>query len=240
MSCTICPRPATDGTYACPACTRELRAWLAELPAQVPLLRNALLPEGRPAQGRISARASAPVPVNLDALNLLGPGQPDPPEDPYGDTTGPIPVRALVSGWAGYIAYEHQAVSRDSHGTVQVRPCDGAHASHGATIDGWCRWLTAYLPYAVTRPWIRGLHTQIGDLIHRIRTLTHATPYRRRMALPCPECSAFALTETSGQWGVTCEVCGNHLDPEQYDAHVLSTLATYTAQAQPAPESTAP
>ncbi|MFE9886263.1 hypothetical protein [Streptomyces scopuliridis] len=233
--CTICPRTAPDGAHACHACTRDLRAWYAELPHQLPLLRLALIPEGRPVQGGVGGRSTAPIPLNLSALNLLGPGQPVPPADPYRDTTGPIPIRALVSGWAHYIAYEHPAVSRDRHGTVQVRPCNGARATHGTTVADWCRWLTAYLPYSVTRPWIRDHHTQIADLMRRIRDLTHATPYRRRMAMPCPECGAFGLTSIGGQWGVTCEVCDTHLEPEQYTAYAQTILAAHTAAPQEQP-----
>lgn len=227
-SCTTCPRPAPDGHHACTTCTQQLRAWLTELPRQLPLLRLALLPEGRPVQGRVGGRATAPVPLNLDALVLLGPGQPLPPADPYGDATGPVPIAALVSGWAGYIAYEHPAVTRDPYGTIHIRPCDGAHSRHGATITAWCHWLTTYLPYATTRPWIHDLYVQLQDLLARIRDLTHATPHHHPKDAPCPTCQAFALTQTDGQWGITCQACGEHLEPEQYTAHAKALLAELT------------
>lgn len=235
-SCLTCPRTAADGTHACTACTQQLRAWLAELPGQLPLLRLALLPEGRPKQGRIggTGNATAPVPLNLDALNLIAPGWPEPPADPYGDATGPVPICPLLAGWAGFIAYEHAAVTRDVHGTVHVRPCDGAHSSRGATVAGWCHWLTAYLPYAITRPWIRDLYVQLDDLMARIRDLTHATPHRHPKDAPCPACQAFALVETDGQWGITCEACGEHLEPEQYTAHTKTVLTTLQGDPDPA------
>lgn len=231
--CTTCPRTAPDGTHACVTCTQELRGWLTELPQQLPLLRQALMPEGRPKQGRMggTGSATAPVPLDLDVLVLLGPGQPVPPKDPYGDATGPVPIGALVSGWAGFIAYEHPAAARDVHGTVHVQPCDGAHASRGGTVAGWCHWLTAYLPYAITRPWIRDLHRQLSDLIHRIRELTHAVAHRYRKDAPCPVCGAFTLAAVDGQWGISCEACGEHLEPEQYTAHARAVLATYTRPA---------
>lgn len=232
-SCTTCPRSAPDGHHACVTCTQELRGWLAELPQQLPLLRLALLPESRPKQGRIggTGSATASVPLNLNALNLLAPGWPEPPADPYGDTTGPVPIGPLLAGWAGFIAYEHAAVTRDAHGTVHVQPCDGAHSTRGATVAGWCHWLTAYLPYAITRPWIRDLHRQLGDLVYRIRELTHAVAHRHRKDAPCPVCEAFDLVEVDGQWGITCETCGEHLEPEQYTAHAKAFLDTYTRPA---------
>ncbi|MFF1961011.1 hypothetical protein ACFVWX_29055 [Streptomyces sp. NPDC058220] len=218
-TCTICRRTAPDGTHACVACTQQLRAWYAELPLQRELLRLALLPEGRPAQGRTSGRSTAPVPVNLDALSLLGPGQPVPPADPHGDATGPIPIGALVSGWAAFIAYEYPSVSRDRHGTIRIEPCDGARPTRGGSVAAWCHWLNAYLPYTVTRPWIRDLHIQMGDLMRRIRAITRATPGRRPKTAPCPACDAFGLVEEDWQDHIECAACGHRLTHDAYTAH---------------------
>ncbi|WP_405930338.1 hypothetical protein [Streptomyces sp. NBC_00827] len=227
-SCTICPRDAPDGHHTCPLHADELRAWLAELPHQTLLLHDFLQPGTTPSAGRIggTGRATAPVPVDLRVLTLLGPGHPLPPPDPHGDGDGtPVPIRALLYGWADYIASEHPAATRDQHGTTHIWPCDGAHPTHGATITGWCTWLTAYLPYAITRPWIRDFHHQLGDLLAVIRNLTHAVPRRHPQAAPCPNCEAFALTRTDGRWGVTCEACGHHLEPDAYDTHAAAVLA---------------
>ncbi|MFE6025558.1 hypothetical protein [Streptomyces niveus] len=206
---------------------RQVGGWLTDLPRQMRHLRAALAPEGRPAQGRIGGSATAPLPVNLSVLNLLGPGWPTPPVDPYGDVTGPVPIGPLLAGWAGYIAYQHQAVWRDAHGTQHNGPCDGAHPTRGATVTGWCHWLTAYLPYAAQHTWIRDLHHQLDTLMTRIYDLTHAVPHHHRQAAPCPNCRAYALVQVDGQWGVSCEVCGHHLEPEQYTAHAQTVLAAH-------------
>ncbi|MFD3483798.1 HTH domain-containing protein [Streptomyces sp. NPDC058665] len=228
-SCAVCPRVAPDEAYACATCVRQLRHWLSDLPHQMSHLRAALAPEGRPQQGRVGGSATAPLPVNLSVLNLLGPGWPLPPADPYGDATGPVPIGPLLAGWAGYIAYAHPAVYRDGHGTQRIVPCSGAHSRHGTSVAGWCHWLTAYLPYAATRPWIRDLHRQIADLMSRVYDLTHAEPQRHPQAAPCPACAAFALVAVDGQWGVDCGACGHHLEPEQYTAHAQTLIAAHPA-----------
>ncbi|MEU6491110.1 hypothetical protein ABZ890_12035 [Streptomyces sp. NPDC046984] len=218
-SCSICTiRTAPDGSYACPLHADELRGWLTELPRQARLLEAFVAPAGRPTQGRAGGTglAHAPVPVDLRVLALLGPGHLDPPAGHDDDT---VPILAWLDGWAGYIAYTYPAVTRDRHGTAHIQPCEQAWPAHGATIASWCAWLTAYIPYALAHPWIADLHRQLDTLLARIRDLTHATPHRHDYAAPCPACQAFALAAVDGQHGITCQACGHHLEPAQYDQH---------------------
>ncbi|WP_432193792.1 hypothetical protein [Streptomyces sp. bgisy027] len=230
-SCAICPRTAPDGQHACPLHTDELRAWLAELPYQTRLLEEFVAPAGRPSAGRIggTGRAHAPVPVDMRVLALLGPGHADPgTADEEPDT---IPIRAWLDAWAGFIAYSHPAVRRDLYGTQYTRPCEQAVPKKGATIPGWCTWLTAYLPHALTHPWIADFHRQLGDLIDRIRDLTHAVPHRHEYAAQCPACEAFALAAVDGQEGITCSRCGHHLTHAEYDQHAADFLRAHQAAA---------
>ncbi|MET4925482.1 helix-turn-helix domain containing protein [Streptomyces sp. PSRA5] len=208
---------------------RQIAQWLTELPRQMSHLRHALTLEGRPAQGRVGGSATAPIPVNLSVLNLLGPGWPTPPADPYGDTTGPVPIGPLLAGWAGYIAYQHQAAWRDDHGTQHNGPCVGAHSTRGADVAGWCHWLAAYLPYAAEHTWVRDLYQQLDTLMARVYDLTHAVPHRHRQAAPCPNCRGYALVQIDGQFGISCDVCGHHLTPEQYTAHAQTILTAHPA-----------
>lgn len=230
--CSICPRTAPDGHHACPLHAGELHAWLAELPQQTRLLGDFLTPSTSPPAGRLggAGRAHAPVPVDIRVLNLLGPGHHVSPEDPYGDGDGTaVPIGALVRGWADYIATEHQAVTRDQYGTAHHRQCNGASPRHGTTVTGWCAWLTAYLPYAITQPWVGELHHQLGDLLAVIRDLTHAVPRTHRQIASCPKCEAFALVRTDGLWGITCEACGHHLEPAEYDQHAAALASRLAA-----------
>ncbi|MFD5251314.1 hypothetical protein ACFWM5_00525 [Streptomyces bobili] len=230
-ACAICPQTAPDGQHACPRCADVLRGWLAELPQQARLLASEFLtPSAQAAQGRIggTGRATAPVPVDLRVLTLLGPGRHDPV--PGTDDDGTAPIAAVLAAWAGHIAYHHPAAYRDPHGTAYTRPCEQAIPHHGPTITGWCAWLTAYLPYALGLPLVADLHRGLGDLIHHIRSLTHATPHRHPKTAPCPSCDSFALVAVDGRWGITCTACGCHLEPLEYEEHAAAVLHAHQAR----------
>jgi Zn ribbon nucleic-acid-binding protein len=230
-NCAICPRTAPDGQHACPLHVAEMRAWLAELPRQERLLSAFLAPAGCPAQGRLggTGRAHAPVPVDLRVLNLLvGPGRYDPV--PGSDDDGEPPIAAVLGAWAGHIAYHYPAATRDPYGVAYVRPCQQASPRRGETITDWCTWHLAYLPFTLTLPLVADFHRQLGDLIYRIRDLTHAVPHRREMAAPCPECDAHALIAVDGQEGINCTFCGHHMTVAEYDQHAAAFLRTIQAQ----------
>ncbi|MFE6282451.1 hypothetical protein [Streptomyces sp. NPDC057877] len=234
-SCAICPRTAADGVHACPVHAEELRAWLAELPYQARFLEEFIEPAGRPTAGRIggTGRAHAPVPVDLRVLVLLGPGRLD--AAPGSDDDGTPPILAVLGAWAGHIAYHYPAVGYDRYGTARSQPCEQAWPSYGETITGWCAWLTAYLPFALTLPLVADLHRQLGNLIHRIRDLTHAVPHRHPQAAPCPRCDAHALVAVDGQHGITCTACGNRLERDEYDQHAAAFLQTIQAEQEADP-----
>ncbi|WP_060879970.1 hypothetical protein [Streptomyces scabiei] len=225
--CEVCHRTAPDTEYLCLHHAAELRAWLAELPALVLDLAEFVVPGAQAPSGRIggTGRAHAPVPVDLRVLTLLGPGHPQPPSDDP-DAGGTIPIRALLDGWAGRLAYDYPAAHRDRHGTAHTRPCEAYRAAGGPTVTGWCDFLTAYLPYAVTRPWVGDFHRQLGDLVHHVRDLTHAVPHHHDKVAPCPRCQGFALTTTDGRWVVRCEACGHRMTPEAYDEHARALSQT--------------
>lgn len=222
-NCPLCHRTAVDGEYLCQLHAGELHDRLAELPAQARLLEQFVIPAGAPAQGRLggTGRATAPVPVDLRVLVLLGPGHYDPATP---DDDGQAPILATLGAWAGHIAYTYPATYRDPYGTVRTEPCDEAWPAHGNTITSWCAWLTAYLPYALTLPSAPELHRAVDNLVHRIRDITHTVPHRHPMAAPCPSCDAFALVRTDGQWRITCTACGHRLDPQTYDEHAAAVL----------------
>lgn len=229
-TCLICHRrEPTGGPYACPVCADELRGWLNELPQQARLLEEFVAPAGRPARGRLggTGRAHAPMPVDIRVLALLGPGHPGPVGDPDDDTDTTVPIHVFLAGWAGHIAYTYPATTRDPYGTAHTRPCEQAWPSQGATITGWCAWLTAYLPYTLTQQLIGELHRQLGDLLHRIRDLTHAVPHSQEMAASCPKCDHFALARTDGRWRIHCSNCGHSMDPLAYDEHAAAFLQTH-------------
>ncbi|MCZ4611600.1 hypothetical protein O3S80_49230 [Streptomyces sp. Lzd4kr] len=235
-SCTICPRTADDGQHACPLHAAELRAWLTELPRQAELLGTFVAPGSRPSAGRIggTGRAHSPVPVDLRVLVLLGPGR----YDPIGaDDDGVAPIRAVLGAWAGHIAYHYPANSRDAYGTAHTTPCEQAWPAKGETITGWCNWLLSYLPFTLTLPLVADFHKQLGDLIHRIRDLTHAVPHRHPKDAPCPTCQTYRLAAVDGQEDITCGACGHHMTNPEYEQHAAQFL--HAIQAGTADDGTA-
>jgi hypothetical protein len=234
-SCPICLRTAPDGQHLCPLHAGELRGWLTELPRQALLLEQFVAAAGRPAQGRLggTGRATAPVPVDLRVLVLLGPGRYDPTGIDDDENDG-APITAVLGAWAGHITYHYPAAARDPHGVARTQPCEQARPVHGETITGWCAWLLAYLPFALTLPIAPDLHQALDNLVHHIRDLTHATPHRHPQAASCPACGAFRLVAVDGQWEITCTSCGHKLEPDAYDQHAAAFLAAHNAQAREA------
>lgn len=228
--CDVCRHPAPEDRYLCEACEYQLHTWLRTLPRQAELLRLCLHPATGPAQRGGSGRAHSPLPVDLRVLDLLGPGHAVPLEDPHGDQTGGIPITALLAGWAHYIAGSIPAADRAAYGAVRVdpygRPCAWLQAGTG--IAAWCTWLRTSLPYAVTRPLVSDLYSQLDALVARIGLITHTTPRRTPKDAPCPSCTSFALVEWEDQLHITCEACGHRLLPDEYTAHrgqVMPALA---------------
>lgn len=229
-SCPICPRTAPDGQHLCQLHAGEIRGWLTELPRQAALLEAFVAPPGRPTQGRLggTGRAHAPVPVDLRVLNLLiGPGHYDPIPD--SDDDGEPPIAAVLGAWAGHIAYHYPATTRDPYGTARMHPCQQAIPTRGETIPGWCAWLLAYLPYALTLPLAADLHRHLDDLIHRVRSLTHDEPRRHPQGAPCPKCDTFALVRTDGEWETVCTSCGHRMEPDAYAEHAAAFLKAHQA-----------
>lgn len=232
--CTICLHglaEAESDRYACQACVYQLRAWLRHLLAEIAELRAQLQPSGQPGQGHSTGRAHSPAPLRLDVLNLLGPGSPVLLADPHGDQTGGLAITPVLYAWAWCIAAEHPVAYRDQYGTVQIAPCEGAASHRGTSPEAWCAWLLRYLPYAITRPWVGGMHEEIGDIVDRLQAITGTAVRTRRMLAPCPACSMFALTATDGDWLIKCQACPETLDRDAYAEHCRVVLPPLTTLA---------
>ncbi|MFJ5888111.1 hypothetical protein [Streptomyces californicus] len=223
--------PDDSPRTGCEACEYRVHSWLRELPRHLVLLAEMLHPDTGPARRGGTGRAHAPLPVRLEVLDLLGPGQPVLLADPHGDQTGGIPITALLYGWARYLAADFPTVRSDAHGTVHIERCDGALVRGGADVPGLCRWLDAYLPYAATRPWWDDLYEQMEQLLLRVRRLTHTRPVTHAKDAPCPDCSGWSLVEREDELHITCTVCPARLTPAQYDDHRAAVMPQLAALA---------
>jgi hypothetical protein len=225
-TCSICGHGTAEDRYLCDGCEHRARTWLRGMPGQAALLQVCLQPAAGAAQRGGTGRAHSPLPLDLRSLDLLGPGQPVPVDDPHGDATGGIPITALLAGWAHYIAADIPAVHRDAHGTARIERHGHAAAwpRTGTGISAWSTWLVAYLPYAVTRPYAEELYSQLEDLMHRIQRITHTEERRTVKDAPCPVCDGWGLVQREDLLHITCEECGHRLTPEQYDAHRAAVM----------------
>ncbi|MFE6853453.1 hypothetical protein ACFVDH_22015 [Streptomyces sp. NPDC057674] len=209
--CLICHRTPDPARTACQPCEATLRALLLEVDAQRPLLAASLYLGAAPAGGRVTGggRAHSPLPVRGHVLTLLAAGTLDAVTGPRADQSGDVPLDTLLAGWAA-------AVANDLVGPGAV-----PFRRRGMT---WATWLAAYMPHVVTASWVGAFHTELDDLVRRIRAVTTTEPRRNAMQAPCPSCMAFALGRTDWQTYIDCEACGTLLTPAEYDAHRATVM----------------
>lgn len=226
-SCRLCPRtlpPGRADAYACAGCEHRMRYTLTSLAAEIPLLELLLLP-GRAGSGggRGAAATHPPLPADLRALDLLGPGTRQQTDDT-------IPLPALLTGYAHYIAGQFQA-RYVRGGTEYLTPCTGARPRTGTDLPAWCRWLIAYLPHIVRQPWAPDFQTSLQTALHRVRAITGTQPRTHPRLAPCPACTAFALGRTDGDWEIRCHACGHTMEPDAYTQHAAAVLPALTRTA---------
>ncbi|WP_435969325.1 hypothetical protein [Streptomyces sp. Qhu_M48] len=201
--CLICTHDAGPSRTACVRCEHRIRGWLGELPRQHVLLVASLELGTRPAQGfGGTGRAHSPLPVRGDVLTLLGPAAPGPVHDTLGDQGGPQPIHAVLHAWADQLAEDL------GHLLPPINP-----------RAPYADYLARHLGHAVRASWIAHMHTELADLIRRIRTVTSTEPRRRALDAPCPHCQAFALGHLDWDTHIDCEACGRLLTPDEYETH---------------------
>ncbi|WP_200302256.1 hypothetical protein [Streptomyces adelaidensis] len=212
---TTCGRALPDGRpgRVCSRCASRIRARLAELHYQLPLLQASLQHDRSPTTGTIhGGRATSPMPLRADVINLLGPGSNSAVTDPYdetrGDQSGPLPIDTHLKGWAEMTA-----------GHVRLAPAPGIRPGHT-----WAAWLDAYLPWIVTAPWVAEFHQELAELLARVRAITRTEPQRHLQDAPCPNCDAFALIDEDWQAYVECKACGLLLTHPEYLDHARRVL----------------
>jgi hypothetical protein len=231
VTCTICGTALGLDVerYACQACEHAMAYALRRIVVELPLLRAALPPGSAPGGRRPVGRAHSPLPVTLAVLDLLGPGATHLLDDPDGDQTGGIPLGPLLAGWIEYAAGQQLAAHRLRHGRAPQE--DAVVPSRAGGIPGLCVTLTRHLPYAVTRPWAQQLHADLRIALQTVRAVTGSRPQTRPRLAPCPDCAAFALSVTDGEWHVRCQACGHRMEPDAYAAHASAVLPGLTATA---------
>ena len=194
MNCAACPRELRDheaDQVLCFPCVRTMRAWLAELPAQMIVLRGSMQREtvGSPVRG---GTRTPPTPGRLDTLNLAGPSAPGDVRDPYGDQEGALPITATLGAWVRLVGEE-----------LRLDP------PIPATEEALAAWLGQRLSWCGGQPFAAELRGELWDLMCAIRRITHVRPQRRPLRRPCPRCDGLDLVEEEWQPYIECGKCGS-------------------------------
>ncbi|NUS24447.1 MAG: hypothetical protein HOV92_09510 [Streptomyces sp.] len=166
------------------AAATRLQRHLADLPDLLALARLALLPGAGSRGARVSgATRTAPLPLNLDVLNLLGPAAPGVVYDPIGDQDGVVPLGATVASWARLIAEETRQC-------LLVRDI----GSHLAFLGR-----RPVLAWSVLQPWADEYADEIHSVHRHAVRLSRTRPVRTAMSMACPGCDMLSLVREDGQ-----------------------------------------
>lgn len=180
-------QPELDaGQWICLPCIRTMRSWLAELPAQLIVLRASTQRESAGSPVRSGTR-TPPLPGREDVLNLLGPSAAGNVHDPYGDQCGPLPIAATLGAWVRLIGEE-----------LRIDP------PLPATEEGLASWLAQRLTWAAGQLWVGELHAELKSLIRMVRNSTRVRPGTRPVSRPCPRCQCLTLSRRDHDLYIRC------------------------------------
>lgn len=161
--CVVCPvyRPVSkprlpDFAPVCTPCRDRVTSELGQIPDLYALIPASLEP-GTGTGVKVSGTRTAPIPVRLEALNLLV-GAPGHVADGNGDQHGPIPPIVVLDQWvADWLTYPW---SRSDHAPVP-------------TISTLTGWLLLRLDDALDQhPAIDDFAREIRDTLRAIRAVT--------------------------------------------------------------------
>jgi hypothetical protein len=226
-TCVVCHRrdPLPDLTPCCGPCRRWLRRILWEIPdycaeleardAGLTGARDALamaLPAGpvpgQSAGPKVAGSTDPPVPVNVDALDLLAPARPQRAgtSDPSHDQTGYPSVAAVLDSWV-----------RDWHETFC--PADDLP---GAEVGDLVAWLVRRVEEMCSQhPAIDEFAREIRDLHSTLRRVSGWAPRgSQRPEESCPDCHVAAVWREDIATDHECMHCGRMFTAEEFaEAH---------------------
>lgn len=242
-SCLVCTRHDPYEGLVCDSDRRRLWDFLGELCDLAPLLPYALVP-GRTARGpRVSVTREAPLPLRLDALNLIGPAATATVHDT------PIPV---VRTWTTIheingrqVRLWHRQVQRDEAGQiVTVVSGDQVGQVPVAALladwaSEWCErramrehrpaaaealalWLRDRLEWACDRfEQVGEFATEVTGSLYAARGVLALSRKPITYQAPCPGCGMLSLQRPTGRADyIECRNCGRLITEDEYaDRH---------------------
>lgn len=180
---------------------------LVEVPAE-PI--SALLPSGptgSPGRVRVTGTRSAPLPVSVELLNLVGPGTAA-VTDEYGDQIGELPPPAWLGEWVA-----HWAKARGERRPVPTIP--RLVGWLGVRLDWACGDESSAIAAFATE-----LDTQCGILRNLAGVVIPGPEPCEGIACPNPKCDMRALYRVHGSHMIHCGACPRLLTAEEYQAEV--------------------
>jgi hypothetical protein len=178
-SCAVCDRPARTRVH--PGCQDRIAANLHELPHLYRQLADALQPGRRGGDGRTGTR-SAPLPCNLDALDLLARGG----------------VEGVVGGWARDLC-EREQWDIPHYGTI------------ASTVDWACGTLGLNLAMICDEhPAVREMADELRSVAGQARRIItgEKPPIRIPVACACGNTLRVSLDMD----GIRCTHCQTQYD----------------------------
>ncbi|MFJ5923871.1 hypothetical protein ACIQF6_14860 [Kitasatospora sp. NPDC092948] len=168
-----------------PAATAQLRQHLTELPELLVRTHLALVPGSTPHTSHVSGgRTEAPLPLNLQALDLLGPRH----------DSNPGPTQLI--GWARYVIWDRRAANDWTGwvppGSRELHPA-GWRESAASTAIG-C--LLLHCEFAAGREYAHDLADDVRAT-HRAldRTAGGTSTLWQPVTIPCPRCRLLTMRQ---------------------------------------------
>lgn len=217
-NCVICAhRDAREG-WVCDPCRSRVAGQLRDIPHLVEELKSppeaevahdlvsvafpAAAIAGQSNAPRVQGSREAPVPINVDRLDLLGPADPRTVHDLSGDQIGYPSAATVLDGWCAMFAEER----RESIPTP--RPADQS------------RWLLDRLDELFKHPAVDECAKEIGDLWHVLRRACGLTMPQPELCagIPCRQvdCDLKTLYRVPGSDFIECATCGLLLTLDEY------------------------
>lgn len=200
---TICvvhqaPAPEVETGQVCTGCTRRIAADLADIPTLY--ARITLTPAVNPGRVRVTGSHNAPLPLNVDALDLTLPARGGTVHDRYGDQTGHIPAATILDQWVDDW--------RDQRARGEGRP--------DPVVWVLADWLLVRLDDACAdHPAVDEFAADMRRLRRQLLVAAGDGPVRaERLPAPCLRCDLLTLVRDDGD--VRCRNCGEWLSDERY------------------------
>ncbi|MEU3665780.1 hypothetical protein [Streptomyces virginiae] len=179
--CELCLRPATSRVHG--GCQQKIRQNLLELPSLYAALADALEPSRRGDNGRSSSGRTAPIPCNLEALDLRARGG----------------IEGVLATWAADLC-EREQWQLPQYGTVE------------AAVDGYADLLLRNLAMICDEhPAVREFAAELRQIAGQAERLVTGEKPPRRIPVQCPCGTVLRVTiDTPGARCPGCEVQYGH------------------------------